>query len=65
MDILEKIEQRAAEYEAKHKAQAERNRAKFPGIAHDLDAYFRPHFPACRVLWAKENGNEIGKRVTR
>ncbi len=41
----------------------ERNREKFPRLAHDLDAFFRPLFPNSRVLWAKENGNEIGNKT--
>ena len=49
---------------ARRAAAAERNRAAMPTIAAVLDD-FRKHFgPGVRVLYASENGHELGDRRT-
>ena len=43
-------------------AQAEKNRAAFPFAAQKL-AEVRQWFPEARIVYAKEDGREIGKRI--
>ncbi len=41
-----------------------RNRAAFPKTAAIFD-HWNALFPGCRLLWAEEDGRELGRRDTR
>lgn len=56
--IQQREAQARAEREAKKEADREKNRKEWPGTAKEMDRY---KSAAPRLIWAIENGKQIGK----